>query len=167
VVATLDQVSPPPRVSAAPVAAYGVKESGRAKARAIAKTPNSVSAPNPKFQRVRPVHSIEVVRRLIEGGFLDVPRPSGQVFHDSSGCKANHWRRTPSQSFSVNFGAPAMVMRDFQELADEAFADLLQKHGRPVDLTTASRQSVGETEKRPAAPSVRRRDASRKARRGE
>jgi hypothetical protein len=60
-----------------------------------------------------------------------------------------------------------MVMRDFQELADEAFADLLQKHGRPVDLTTASRQSVGETEKRPAAPSVRRRDASKKARRGE
>ena len=25
-------------------------------------------------------------------------------------------------------------MRDFQELADEAFADLLRKHGRPVDL---------------------------------
>jgi hypothetical protein len=25
-------------------------------------------------------------------------------------------------------------MRDFQELADEAFADLLRKHGRPVSL---------------------------------
>jgi hypothetical protein len=25
-------------------------------------------------------------------------------------------------------------MRDFQELADEAFADLLRKHCRPVDL---------------------------------
>jgi hypothetical protein len=50
-------VSPPPRVSAAPAATYGVKESGRAKARAIAKTPNSVSAPSPKFQRVRPVES--------------------------------------------------------------------------------------------------------------
>jgi hypothetical protein len=36
-----------------------------------------------------------------------------------------------------------------------------------VDLKTALRQSVGEIEKRPAAPSVRRRDASRKARRGE
>jgi hypothetical protein len=58
-------------------------------------------------------------------------------------------------------------MRDFQELADEAFADLLRKHGRPVDLKTALRQSVGEIEKRPPAPSVRRRDASRKARRGE
>jgi hypothetical protein len=32
-----------------------------------------------------------------------------QVFHDSSGCKANHWRRTLSESFFVNFGAPAMV----------------------------------------------------------
>jgi hypothetical protein len=58
-------------------------------------------------------------------------------------------------------------MRDFQELADEAFADLLRKHGRPVDLKTALRQSVGEIEKRPAAPSVLRRDASRKAHRGE
>jgi hypothetical protein len=27
-------------------------------------------------------------------------------------------------------------MQDFQELADEAFADLLRKHGRPVDLKT-------------------------------
>ena len=43
-------------------------------------------------------------------------------------------------------------MRDFQELADEAFADLLRKHGRPVDLKTALRQSVGEIEKRPATP---------------
>jgi hypothetical protein len=58
-------------------------------------------------------------------------------------------------------------MRNFQELADEAFADLLRKHGRPVDLKTALRQSVGEIEKRPAALSVPRRDASRKNRRGE
>jgi hypothetical protein len=35
--------------------------------------------------------------------------------------------------------------------ADEAFADLLRKHGRPVDLKTALRHSVGEIEKRPAA----------------
>ena len=40
-------------------------------------------------------------------------------------------------------------MQDFQELADEAFADLLRKHGRPVDLKSALRQSVRETEKRP------------------
>jgi hypothetical protein len=32
---------------------------------------------------------------------------------------------------------------DFQELADEAFRDLLRKHGRPTDLRTALRQSAG------------------------
>ena len=37
-------------------------------------------------------------------------------------------------------------MATLQELADEAFADLL-KHGRPIDLKTALRQSV-EIEKR-------------------
>lgn len=33
-------------------------------------------------------------------------------------------------------------MMDFQELADEAFRDLLKKHGRPTDLKTALRESV-------------------------
>jgi hypothetical protein len=33
--------------------------------------------------------------------------------------------------------------RDFQELADEAFGDLLRKHGRPIDLKTALPRSVG------------------------
>jgi hypothetical protein len=33
-------------------------------------------------------------------------------------------------------------MQDFQELADEAFRDLLQKHGRPIDLKTALHQSA-------------------------
>ena len=33
-------------------------------------------------------------------------------------------------------------MQDFQELADEAFLDLLKKHGRPTDLKTALRQSI-------------------------
>jgi hypothetical protein len=33
-------------------------------------------------------------------------------------------------------------MMDFQELADEAFSDLLKKHGRPTDLKTALRESV-------------------------
>jgi predicted DNA-binding ribbon-helix-helix protein len=35
-------------------------------------------------------------------------------------------------------------MMDFQELADEAFSDLLRKHGRPTDLKSALRQSVGQ-----------------------
>jgi hypothetical protein len=33
-------------------------------------------------------------------------------------------------------------MATFQELADEAFADLLRKHGRPTDLKTALRKSA-------------------------
>ena len=34
-------------------------------------------------------------------------------------------------------------MQSFQELADEAFADLLKKHGRPTSLQQALRASVG------------------------
>jgi hypothetical protein len=34
-------------------------------------------------------------------------------------------------------------MMDFQELADEAFRDLLKKHNRPTDLKSALRQSAG------------------------
>lgn len=37
-------------------------------------------------------------------------------------------------------------MMDFQELADEAFGDLLKKHGRPTDLRTALRESVKKEE---------------------
>jgi hypothetical protein len=33
-------------------------------------------------------------------------------------------------------------MRDFQELADEAFADLLKKHRRPIGVKAALRQSL-------------------------
>jgi len=36
-------------------------------------------------------------------------------------------------------------MKTFQELADEAFRDLLHKHGRPTDLKAALRQSARST----------------------
>jgi hypothetical protein len=36
-------------------------------------------------------------------------------------------------------------MKTFQELADEAFRDLLRKYGRPTDLKSALRQSLGES----------------------
>ena len=35
-------------------------------------------------------------------------------------------------------------MKTLQELADEAFRDLLRKHGRPANLKAALRQSLGE-----------------------
>ena len=38
-------------------------------------------------------------------------------------------------------------MASFQELAEEAFADLLRKHGRPTDLKTALRKSAQESKK--------------------
>ena len=34
-------------------------------------------------------------------------------------------------------------MKDFQELADEAFRDLLKKHDRPASLKEALRRSAG------------------------
>ena len=46
-------------------------------------------------------------------------------------------------------------MATFQELADEAFADLLKKHGIPIDLKDALRKSASmgqATAKRPAKP---------------
>jgi len=36
-------------------------------------------------------------------------------------------------------------MMDFQDLADEAFRDLLRKHGRPGSLKEALRRSAGES----------------------
>jgi hypothetical protein len=38
-------------------------------------------------------------------------------------------------------------MMTFQELADEAFADLLKKHGRPVSLRAALQKSAGQSAK--------------------
>jgi hypothetical protein len=48
--------------------------------------------------------------------------------------------------FNETFNALDLLARDrmmdFQELADEAFSDLLKKYGRPTDLKSALRQSV-------------------------
>ena len=44
--------------------------------------------------------------------------------------------------------------RSFQQLADEAFRDLLAKHGHPVKLKDQLRESLDET------PSKRRRNAT-------
>ena len=38
-------------------------------------------------------------------------------------------------------------MKSFQELADEAFNDLLKKHGRPTSLTDALRKSIVDAAK--------------------
>ena len=38
-------------------------------------------------------------------------------------------------------------MKTWQELSDEAFGDLLKKHGRPTDLRTALKQSAKRSTK--------------------
>ncbi len=55
-------------------------------------------------------------------------------------------------------------MATFQELADEAFADLLRKHNVPIDLNDALKKSIKSvsTRHRPAGPA----DESGRARRG-
>jgi len=57
-------------------------------------------------------------------------------------------------------------MMTFQELADEAFADLLKKHGRPVDLRAALRKSAAAgadvVPLRPKAKSRRKRPPARR-----
>jgi hypothetical protein len=49
-------------------------------------------------------------------------------------------------------GAIQTVMRDnglsFQELADEAIADVLKKHKQPVGLKAALKESVGKRSKK-------------------
>jgi hypothetical protein len=56
----------------------------------------------------------------------------------------------------------AESMKSFQELADEAFNDLLKKHGRPASLKEALRRSAGTTApvialKRKSSPARRKR----------
>jgi hypothetical protein len=56
-------------------------------------------------------------------------------------------------------------MMDFQELADEAFRDLLRKHGRPTELLAALRQSAGQgaaIHKLPAEKAPAKRNAKRR-----
>src|ERR1700719_3944025 len=45
-------------------------------------------------------------------------------------------------------------MQDFQELADEAFSDLLRKHRRPTDLKAALRKSIKEGQNKSAETSM-------------
>jgi hypothetical protein len=46
-------------------------------------------------------------------------------------------------------------MGTLQELADEAFADLLKKHGIPIDLKDALRKSAAVTTERTTAKTTR------------
>jgi hypothetical protein len=47
-------------------------------------------------------------------------------------------------------------MTTWQELADEAFRDLLKKHGRPTDLRAALKQSMRQAEPNKRSKKTRR-----------
>jgi hypothetical protein len=64
------------------------------------------------------------------------------------------------------WNALGLLAKDRMQARRRGLRDLLRKRGRPVDLKTALRQSVGDIEKRPLAPSVGRRGGSKKARAG-
>jgi hypothetical protein len=53
-------------------------------------------------------------------------------------------------------------MGTLQEMADEAFADLLKKHGVPVDLKDALRKSAGVARKTAASTVKTRSKASKR-----
>jgi hypothetical protein len=75
------------------------------------------------------------------------------VTDESSPRKLIEFDRTTLQALEL-LGRDSM--KDLQELADEAFRDLLKKHGRPTGLKEALRQS---TRQLPANDQTRSRKA--------
>jgi hypothetical protein len=65
---------------------------------------------------------------------------------------------------SETYDALVLLARDsmssLQELADEAFRDVLKKHGRPTSLKDALRRSLKAPTKRPPAKKADRRAAA-------
>jgi hypothetical protein len=55
-------------------------------------------------------------------------------------------------------------MMTFQELADEAFRDLLRKHGRPLSLKEALRKSAGASAEVTSLKPAKKRLARKKRR---
>jgi hypothetical protein len=91
--------------------------------------------------------------RIVKGGREAPPGGHGtreQTAGRARAEKTSHGKRV--QFDLETWHALNMLARDrmmtFQELADEAFADLLGKHGRPRDLKDALKRSV-QTENEP------------------
>jgi hypothetical protein len=57
-------------------------------------------------------------------------------------------------------------MKTFQELADEAFANLLEKHGRPTDLKTALKRSIQPAALESSSTEASRATKTRRKKRG-
>jgi hypothetical protein len=87
---------------------------------------------------------------MASGAGLHWPKGEGSEKAPSSGARAQGGQSMPGKR--VQFAEETWrqidllrrdQMKDFQELADEAFRDLLRKHGRPIDLKDALRRSAG------------------------
>jgi len=106
------------------------------------------------------------------------PVLSGRALCSASGRETGHHarrlegRRGPMPGKRVQFDEETWAaldllardrMMDFQELADEAFRDLLKKHNRPTSLKEALRKSAGAAAE--VVPFKKRKAAKRKRRR--
>ncbi|MEA3070967.1 MAG: hypothetical protein QOD29_2413 [Alphaproteobacteria bacterium] len=87
--------------------------------------------------------------KVIPGG-KGAPRERTRQEKEVSGRAASRGKRV--QFDLETWHALNLLARDrmmtFQELADEAFRDLLRKHGRPTDLKDALRRSLKNAEPR-------------------
>jgi hypothetical protein len=98
--------------------------------------------------------------RVVSGGRSETPskatKPAGARNRTGAGT---HGKRV--QFDTETWQAVDLLGRDrmmtFQEIADEAFRDLLKKHGRPFDLKDALRRSAADAEGTEAGKSPKRR----------
>src|SRR5688572_2698244 len=110
----------------------------------------------PKDTQKKPTKSAGPSLKVVKGG-KDSASPGGKQKPSEPAGAAGHADKT-SHGKRVQFDletwhALNILGRDrmmtFQELADEAFADLLRKHGRPRDLKDALKRSVEDAKEQP------------------
>jgi hypothetical protein len=103
----------------------------------------------------KPTKSAAPSLKVVKGGKESASPPRTQRANEPSASaradKTSHGKRV--QFDLETWHALDMLARDrmmtFQELADEAFADLLRKHGRPRDLKDALRRSAEDMKEPP------------------
>ena len=80
-------------------------------------------------------------------------------------CAANEYGLTTKPG-RLSTCSRANSMKTFQELADEAFANLLEKHGRPTDLKTALKRSIQPAALESSSTEASRATKTRRKKRG-
>jgi hypothetical protein len=81
--------------------------------------------------------------RLVAGGKV-APTKSARAGAAESSVRGKRVQFDSETWHALNLLAHDSMM-SFQELADEAFRDLLRKHGRPVDLKDALKKRLKES----------------------